>query len=60
MGKIQGEQIMEKLSSRQGKVIFLFKGLTTPLIATGAQARGEPFHMGWPDTGSASYCPKAH
>ena len=38
---------------------FLFKGLTTPLIATGAQARGKVFHMGWLDTESASYCLKA-
>lgn len=35
MGKIQGEQIMEKLSSRQGKVIFLFKGQGGPRTKQG-------------------------
>ena len=61
LGKIQGEeQVMEKLSRRLGKGTFVFKGFTTPLIATGAQARGQFFHMGWPDTKSASYCCKPH
>lgn len=47
MGEIQREkQVTYKLSRRKRKVRVLVKGLTTPLIATGAQARGKTLHMG--------------
>lgn len=36
---------MEKLSRSQGKVTFLVKGLTTPVITSGAQAIGKAIQV---------------
>lgn len=45
---VQKEQVMEKLSRKQGVVPFLVKDLTTVFITTGTQAMGKAIHKDGP------------